>query len=223
MKKRNAFTLIELLVVISIIALLAGLALPALNNARKEGFKIADVNNLKQVGMSIKMFANDYDGGYPLKYDSEKTRNEQSVENDSPANSNEAFRQMFPNTLKDERIFFTQGVPFFKKGDNKIDPASSECLKKGECSYSYFAGHTDGSDSVDILAWNPTSGGVQADGEKGWKATGPIKQIHSGNGINILCVDGSVSWKPKKNDGTIPMGGSEGSTKLSIKAVSPDV
>ena len=65
----RAFTLIELLVVIVIIAILAALLLPVLSQTRANSRAIACLNNQKQLGLSIFMYADDYDSFYPTNGD----------------------------------------------------------------------------------------------------------------------------------------------------------
>jgi prepilin-type processing-associated H-X9-DG protein len=55
----------ELLVVISVIAILAGLLLPALASAREKARKTACLSNLRQVGVAITMYASDNNGNIP--------------------------------------------------------------------------------------------------------------------------------------------------------------
>jgi prepilin-type N-terminal cleavage/methylation domain-containing protein/prepilin-type processing-associated H-X9-DG protein len=62
--KKAAFTLIELLVVIAIISILASILFPVFARARENARKAACMSNLKQIGVGVMMYAQDYDETY---------------------------------------------------------------------------------------------------------------------------------------------------------------
>lgn len=64
--KIRFFTLIELLIVVAIIAILAGMLLPALNKAREMAYKISCVNSMSSLGKAYIMYTGDYNSMVPF-------------------------------------------------------------------------------------------------------------------------------------------------------------
>lgn len=69
-RRHDGFTLVELLVVIGIIALLISILLPAMNRAREQSNMIACASNLRQAGLAMRLYGNDYKDRLPPYADS---------------------------------------------------------------------------------------------------------------------------------------------------------
>ena len=64
--QKSGFTLIELLVVIAIIAILAAILFPVFAQAREKARQTSCLSNIKQTGLAILMYVQDYDEQFPL-------------------------------------------------------------------------------------------------------------------------------------------------------------
>ncbi|MBM3834274.1 MAG: DUF1559 domain-containing protein [Verrucomicrobia bacterium] len=71
---RGGFTLIEVLVVIAVIGVLAGILLPVLAKARAKAYGTLCLNNHKQLGLALEMYAGDHNDGLPYNLGADATR-----------------------------------------------------------------------------------------------------------------------------------------------------
>src|SRR5438552_8343561 len=65
-RRIQGFTLIELLVVIAIIAILAAILFPVFAQAREKARAVSCLSNIKQLGLAVNMYVQDYDETYPI-------------------------------------------------------------------------------------------------------------------------------------------------------------
>ena len=180
MMKRN-YTLIELLTVIFIIAVLAGLIMPATSMVRSKARRTACASNLKQVGALCMQFSNDRDGQIPMyKAAADYTVRSKNVENyhrkarqtkfEKPDTATDVI-----STTNDNRKLWTTGLLRYAKYDmsvffcpsderelNVFDSASS----KDQSSYSLNYGNADrpggaaGGSYVKVSSVTRSPGGV---------------------------------------------------------------
>jgi len=103
-QKQTGFTLIELLVVIAIIAILAAILFPVFAKVREKARQTQCMSNLKQVGLAVLQYNEDYDECYPLEQALEKNF---PGDNDAPNG---------PGSGADEAL-----DPYVKNGAGGID------------------------------------------------------------------------------------------------------
>ena len=123
--RKGGFTLVELLVVIAILAILASILLPALARAREAAQRTTCQNNLRQWGLSLKMYADENKGCYPSP-----GINPQKCQQGAPlyvgCQAEDIWAvpngpQLYPEYLTDLRLYFCPSA-LSETMDSKIGP-----------------------------------------------------------------------------------------------------
>lgn len=129
------FTLIELLMVVAIVTMLAAILMPALGRSREQARKAACANNLHQLGISLRVYAMDNGGGYPVE---KLCGNPQSA----------LVGELYPDYLPERDVFYcpsAAGVESYAQSNAYGGPGGDSVINTDEnwarcyISYKYFS------------------------------------------------------------------------------------
>ncbi|MFO7948302.1 MAG: DUF1559 domain-containing protein [Armatimonadota bacterium] len=187
---RKGFTLIELLVVIAIIAILAAILFPVFARAREKARQASCLSNVKQLGLGVLMYVQDYDEQFPAsQYTSPAT---------NPHNA--WFRAILPY-VKNEQIFVCPSDD--QKDSAKWNKDGNAWDQSDTFPLSYCI--SDAASAWHSLSWiqYPSETGMIMDAEgvaRAYEADSwcarcyAIDEDRHNDGFNACMVDGHAKW-----------------------------
>ena len=190
LQKAQAFTLIELLVVISIIAILAGIALPVFGEVKIRGDQTKALSNAKQIGTACKIYATDNNGLYPhlSNYAGDSTTT--PTEAKAGDSANKILQNLIPDYLPDRNIFVNAKSAFTKKYQTATVNAS-EPLPENTNEWAYVSGLSDTSNSRWPLLADGFKPGTESSEPAYDTDEGKPGGIWKGKKAVVIRVDGS--------------------------------
>jgi len=195
---RSGFTLVELLVVISIIAVLAGVAMPAMTGVIERGQQTKVISDARQIYLALKMYAGDNDGLF--------INNSGAMDN-----ANQAFRELLVEGryLTTEKIFNVAKSKWCQGTTNKplentanITAADADKLmQEGVNHFGFVGGLNDASTpSYPLIVDGPTSQSTAQ--EFSYSTNEGLKGgLWKGKVTIVVFVDGSAKSEKTYSDG----------------------
>ncbi len=187
-RTRRAFTLIELLVVIAIIAILAAILFPVFAKAREKARQSSCQSNLKQLGLALVQYVQDYDQRYPYAYWTQATG------------------------WQPPGLYWAQLTPYIKNTQVWVCPSSTH----KSCSYiysGYLANGSSGRAEAEITSTAELVALADSCWDAVWTIDGSTMPLpgppfdnsprrlidrHNG-GCNFAYADGHVKWQSNNN------------------------
>ncbi len=193
---RRGFTLIELLVVIAIIAILAAILFPVFARAREKARQTSCLSNVKQLGLSMAMYAQDYDESLP--------RGAHSADSDWGDANDMSWRVMVVPYVKNVQVFQCPSARMTTPFDNTVilDGLQNSGYAFNYAHYSagvgtnpsgQSMGMAQDASSVIVVAEYEGRFFVGANNDHGWVRTDAGATRHNG-GQNCGFLDGHAKW-----------------------------
>ncbi len=188
MDRRTGFTLIELLVVIAIIAILAAILFPVFARAREKARQTSCLSNLKQIGLSEKMYEQDYD---------EKTASYDSHPGGLSSPNSYRYGEMLEPYLKNDQISLCPSDDRdsgWSYGPNISNVSPSITISGQSFSYLYcFRKISHFEYPAELALFTETHGAY-------WRYRGSEPdnvdndEVRHNEGMNVAYLDGHAKW-----------------------------